>query len=55
MTKKQKEEIEKTKEWYGEFLTFDDFFENTNLETFEEHKIIDGTSVVVFGRYGYDD
>ena len=55
MTKKQKEEIEKTKEWYGEFLTFDDFFENTNLETFEEHKIIDGTPVVVFGRYGYDD
>ena len=55
VTKEQKEKIEKNNESYGEFLSFDDFFENTNLETFEEHKTIDGAKVVVFGRYGYED
>ena len=55
VTKEQKEKIQQKTDWYGEFLNSDDFFENTNLETFEEHKTIDGAKVVVFGRYGYED
>lgn len=40
------------------FLSSDEFFEdegsNRYLEHYEEHREINGTKIVVFGRYGYD-
>ena len=43
--------------WF-DFLSSDDFFEDKGfdhyLEHYEEHREINGTKIVVFGRYGYD-
>lgn len=40
------------------FLSSDDFFEDKGfdhyLEHYEEHREINGTKIVVFGRYGND-
>lgn len=41
------------------FLSSDEFFEDKGfdcyLEHYEEHREINGTKIVVFGRYGHDD
>ena len=40
------------------FLSSDEFFEDKGFdhyfEHYEEHRKINGTEIVVFGRYGYD-
>ena len=42
----------------GKFMTSEEFYEDTDmdhyLEHYEEHREINGTKIVVFGRYGYD-
>ena len=48
-------------EYYDEedYLTYEDFFDGYNthveyMETYVEHKNVDGKDVVAFGYFGYD-